>query len=240
MLDNSLVFRYDYEVPIGAVIDYAVSRPDVDPDRIAAIGYSMGGYFVPRAAAYDKRIAACVADCLLPDAYTPMVATMEMDELITAGAPVRADQLTQKQRYSVEEGMPRFGFTGGVQDIQAWGDMLKKMNLAGLEDKITCPPAQSLGHRRGKDHVRQRPRVFRRPAESAQPLRPHHRGPGRRDALPARQFQPPAPDRIRLARRDPGHLSTGGIGPDITGERPFGRPAGRPATDCPSRAFVRS
>ncbi|MGD0705907.1 MAG: hypothetical protein ABSA02_39255 [Trebonia sp.] len=28
--------RYDYEVPIGAVIDYAVSRPDVDPDRIAA------------------------------------------------------------------------------------------------------------------------------------------------------------------------------------------------------------
>ena len=75
MLDNSLVFRYDYEVPIGAVIDYAVSRPDVDPDRIAAIGYSMGGYFVPGAAAYDKRIAACVADCLLPDAYTPMVAT---------------------------------------------------------------------------------------------------------------------------------------------------------------------
>ena len=139
MSDNSLVFRYDYEVPIGAVIDYAVSRPDVDPGRIAAIGYSMGGYFVPRAAAFDKRIAACVADCLLPDAYTPMVATMEMDELIDAGTPVRADQLTQKQRYSVEEGMPRFGFTGGVQDIPAWGDMLKKMNLAGLQDKITCP-----------------------------------------------------------------------------------------------------
>ena len=116
-----------------------MSRPDVDPDRIAAIGYSMGGYFVPRAAAFDKRIAACVADCLLPDAYTPMVVTMEMDELITAGVPVRADQLTQKQRYSVEEGMPRFGFPNGTSDIAAWGDMLKKMNLAGLEDKITCP-----------------------------------------------------------------------------------------------------
>jgi hypothetical protein len=51
-----------------------------------------------------------------------MVATMEMDELITAGAPVRADQLTQKQRYSVEEGMPRFGFPNGVQDIPAWGN----------------------------------------------------------------------------------------------------------------------
>jgi hypothetical protein len=40
---------------------------------------------------------------------------------------------------SVEEGMPRFGFTGGVQDIPAWGDMLKKVNLAGLADKICCP-----------------------------------------------------------------------------------------------------
>jgi pimeloyl-ACP methyl ester carboxylesterase len=138
MLDNSLVFRYDYEVPIGAVIDYAVGRPDVDPSQIVAIGYSMGGYFVPRAAAFDKRIAACVADCLLPDAYTPMAATMEMTEF-TAGAPVHADELTQKQRYSIEEGMPRFGFTGGIKDIPAWGDMLKKMNLSGLENKITCP-----------------------------------------------------------------------------------------------------
>ncbi len=97
--------------------------------------YSMGGYFVPRAAAFDKRIAACVADCLLVDAYTPMVATMEIEELITAGAPVRADQLTQKQRYSVEEGMPRFGFKNGIGEIPAWGEMLKKMNLSGLETR---------------------------------------------------------------------------------------------------------
>ena len=56
---------------------------------MALIGYSMGGYFAPRAAAFDKRIAACVADCLLPDAYTPMARTMEMDGLIESGETVR-------------------------------------------------------------------------------------------------------------------------------------------------------
>src|SRR5918911_358350 len=31
-------------------------------DRIALIGYSMGGYLAPRAAAFEDRIAACIAD----------------------------------------------------------------------------------------------------------------------------------------------------------------------------------
>jgi hypothetical protein len=47
------------------------------------------------------------------------------------------------------------------------------------------------------------------PAQSAQSLRSHHRGSRGRDALPARQLQPPAPDRVRLAGRDPGELGAG-------------------------------
>jgi pimeloyl-ACP methyl ester carboxylesterase len=139
LLDSSLVFRYDYEVPIAAVVDFAVARSDVDASRIALVGYSMGGYFGPRAAAFEKRLAAVVADCLLVDAYTPMSRTMEMDALITSAEPVRVEELTQKQRYSVEEGFARFGFDNGVEDIRDWGAMLKKMTLAGLADKITCP-----------------------------------------------------------------------------------------------------
>ena len=41
-----------------AVIDYLVSRPDVDPNRIAMHGSSMGGYSAPRCATVDKRIQA--------------------------------------------------------------------------------------------------------------------------------------------------------------------------------------
>jgi 2,6-dihydroxypseudooxynicotine hydrolase len=51
----------EYEKPVGAVIDYLESRPDIDRDRIGVWGVSLGGYYAPRAAAFEKRIKACVA-----------------------------------------------------------------------------------------------------------------------------------------------------------------------------------
>jgi hypothetical protein len=61
------VFRPDTEIPIKAIIDYALNRPDVDPDKLAMYGISGGGYYVPRAAAYDKRIKACIANHVFND-----------------------------------------------------------------------------------------------------------------------------------------------------------------------------
>ncbi len=48
-------FRPDWEKVITPVIDYALTRLDVDPRRVAVLGISQGGYWVPRAAAFDKR-----------------------------------------------------------------------------------------------------------------------------------------------------------------------------------------
>jgi len=64
---EGVVFRHDMEKPLGAVIDQLLERPEVDPDRLAAYGISAGGYIVPRAAAYEKRIKACIANSLLTD-----------------------------------------------------------------------------------------------------------------------------------------------------------------------------
>jgi dienelactone hydrolase len=58
---RGLVNRYDYEVPAGAAFDYLASRPEIDDDRIATVGLSLGGYRVARSAAFDKRFAAAVA-----------------------------------------------------------------------------------------------------------------------------------------------------------------------------------
>ena len=66
MRDRSLNYRYDWEVLVAAVVDYALTRPEVDPAKIALIAYSMGGYLGPRAVAFEKRIAACVASGLVP------------------------------------------------------------------------------------------------------------------------------------------------------------------------------
>jgi hypothetical protein len=59
---QGLIYRGATEKPIGAAIDYALSRPDVDPEKLATYGISGGGYYVPRAAAYDERIKACVSN----------------------------------------------------------------------------------------------------------------------------------------------------------------------------------
>lgn len=59
---NDLRFRHDWENVIKPVVDYAVEIPGVDPSRIGLMGLSFGGFIVPRAAAFEKRIKVCVAN----------------------------------------------------------------------------------------------------------------------------------------------------------------------------------
>ena len=51
----------DYERAAAAVADWIENRPELDADRIGIWGVSLGGYYAPRAAAYEKRIKACIA-----------------------------------------------------------------------------------------------------------------------------------------------------------------------------------
>jgi alpha-beta hydrolase superfamily lysophospholipase len=53
--------RPDYEVPTGAVIDHLETRDDIDTSRIGIFGISLGGYYAPRAAAFEPRIRAVCA-----------------------------------------------------------------------------------------------------------------------------------------------------------------------------------
>jgi alpha-beta hydrolase superfamily lysophospholipase len=62
LYEQSLYFRPDWEKVVTPVVDYARGRDDVDADRIALLGVSQGGYWVPRALAFEPRIAAGAAD----------------------------------------------------------------------------------------------------------------------------------------------------------------------------------
>jgi dienelactone hydrolase len=53
--------RGDYEVAAAAVFDWLQQRNDVDAARAGLWGVSLGGYYAPRAAAFEKRIKACIA-----------------------------------------------------------------------------------------------------------------------------------------------------------------------------------
>jgi pimeloyl-ACP methyl ester carboxylesterase len=68
-------FRPDMQVPMQAVVDYALGRPEVDQERLAVYGYSGGGGFVPQAAMHDKRIKAIVMNACVVEAR-PLFANM--------------------------------------------------------------------------------------------------------------------------------------------------------------------
>jgi len=59
--------RPDTEVPVGACVDYLLTRTDVDPAKIALYGASVGGVYAARAASFEKRIVAAVSDSVMFD-----------------------------------------------------------------------------------------------------------------------------------------------------------------------------
>lgn len=59
--EYDFAIRGDYEVAIKAVLDIVEKRSDIDPSRLGIWGVSLGGYYAPRAAAFEPRIKACIA-----------------------------------------------------------------------------------------------------------------------------------------------------------------------------------
>lgn len=62
LLADNLLTIPDWENVITPVVDYLHTRGDVDKSKIAALGISLGGYQIPRAATKEKRLAAIIVD----------------------------------------------------------------------------------------------------------------------------------------------------------------------------------
>jgi hypothetical protein len=62
LYEQKIPFRHDWEAVLTPVLDAILPRPDVDENRVALIGVSQAGYWVPRAIAFEHRFAAAVAD----------------------------------------------------------------------------------------------------------------------------------------------------------------------------------
>jgi dipeptidyl aminopeptidase/acylaminoacyl peptidase len=124
-----LVARHDSEVAVGAVVDYLQARKDVDASRIGIMAASMGGYYAPRAAAFEKRIKACVAWGAIYDYY----ACWQRRVGWKPGKPIQVSTnsalgTTGKHFLSIM----------GVPTWEAAFDKLESFRLAGVASKITC------------------------------------------------------------------------------------------------------
>lgn len=121
-LEFDCPLRYDYEVPIGYAIDYLESRHDVDTTRVGLMGVSLGGYFAPRAAAFEPRVKAAIS---LAGTYD-LSSNFEHYPLLTQEAFIyrcKAASATEAR------------------------EKLQKFSLQGVASRISCPLLVIIGAR---------------------------------------------------------------------------------------------
>jgi hypothetical protein len=58
---RNLYLHHETERYGRAAYDYIAGRTEVDPKRIGVMAISLGGYYAPRAAAFEQRFACCIA-----------------------------------------------------------------------------------------------------------------------------------------------------------------------------------
>jgi pimeloyl-ACP methyl ester carboxylesterase len=138
-LDPDLTYRPDWEVPTRYAVDYVLSRDDVDAKTLALSGHSMGGYFAPRAVAYEKRITAVIANSLIPELKPVLMAMLKLDPDKAYGEDLesKVDLSDPLTKLFVGDFKDRCGMSG--KSLAALYDNLGGYSLAGLEGKITCP-----------------------------------------------------------------------------------------------------
>jgi dipeptidyl aminopeptidase/acylaminoacyl peptidase len=106
--------RGNYETVVRAVLDHIETRQDLDAARIGLWGVSLGGYYAPRAAAFEPRVKACIA---LSGPYDFAEAWDGLPELTREAFRVRSHCATQADA-------KRNAAT---------------LSLKGVASRITCP-----------------------------------------------------------------------------------------------------
>ena len=94
LVRQGLAFRPDWEKVITPVVDVLCARPDTDGGKLALLGVSQGGYWVPRALAFEHRIAAAVADPGVVNVSTTVLGHLPhmMVKLLEAGERDKFDR----------------------------------------------------------------------------------------------------------------------------------------------------
>lgn len=154
LIEHGVHLRPDWETVVGAVVDFALALPNVDPGRIVLSGWSLGGYLSPRAASGESRLAACVADpaqfCIADGfrAYAiklgatpeqaanlgslPEAVIQRMEEIITND---------RKLRWSVAQ---RGYWVNGASNLRDYLASVERFTMCGRIENIHCPTLFTL------------------------------------------------------------------------------------------------
>ena len=140
--EQGLRFRSDWDKVVTPVVDYVMTRSEIDPGRVALLGISFGGYLTPRAAAFEPRLKICIAN---PGIYN-------WDESIQGHIPPAIRNLLEKDpqaynnamanimkkitifRWFINDGMWKYG-ADSAADIMM---KLRPYTLQNIVQKIRC------------------------------------------------------------------------------------------------------
>jgi pimeloyl-ACP methyl ester carboxylesterase len=142
--EQKLVMRPDWEAVITPVVDYALTRGEIAAGKIVLFGYSLGGYLVARAAAFEHRVAALILDDGIHDfhaAFTgslpPFIGSWIADGRDDVAVPVLTMLIavSTQLRWGLRNGMWVFGAGSFADLIRKAGDY----TLEGVAHQITAP-----------------------------------------------------------------------------------------------------
>lgn len=122
---RGLTARHDTEAWAAAIVDWIEANADsisADPDRVGIVGWSLGGYYAPRAAAFEKRLKLAVA----------WGANHDWAEVQEA-----------RRRREGENPVPHYWdhvfWVWGAEDMDDFLEKTQDMHLNGVADQITVP-----------------------------------------------------------------------------------------------------
>ncbi|MFJ4348706.1 alpha/beta hydrolase family protein [Pseudomonas sp. NPDC089401] len=119
---QGLKARFDSEHWASRVVDYLETRADIDPGRIGLEGVSLGGYYCPRAVAFEPRFACGVV----------WGANHDWRE-------VQKRRLAREGDFPVPHYWEHVRWVWGGKDIDEFMTIAEQVHLDGILDRIRVP-----------------------------------------------------------------------------------------------------
>ena len=122
---RGLYLRHDTESYGTAAYEYLAARPEIDARRIGVMAISLGGYYAPRAAAFEPRYACCIAWGAQWDYW--QIWKSRFERLDAGGTP------------SLSVPWKHLLWIFNVESREAALKKLEDFRLHGVVQKIACP-----------------------------------------------------------------------------------------------------
>ncbi|RBQ68955.1 hypothetical protein FVER14953_10798 [Fusarium verticillioides] len=144
---QGLGFIPEWERVVTPIVDYALSRKDVDGEKLGLMGFSFGGILASRAAAFEHRLAAVIALDGVFDFGQAMFKQFgpEITELFKAGKKKEIDEAVALVQNNVSMSSTlRWGIDQGEWSFKTHSPytLLEKsqgFTMKGIVDKVKAP-----------------------------------------------------------------------------------------------------